>query len=60
MMITSVLVKITRSNTFGSQLPLVYRRYPAVIVNAQHLIVFDWSEISSSKAKEGPGYNYDL
>lgn len=47
MMISSILQKIVSSQTFGSKIPTVYRNYPAVIINAQHLIIFDYSEMNA-------------
>ena len=43
MIIESILKKTIKSQTFGSRMPILYRKYPAVIINDQYFIIFDFS-----------------
>ena len=45
MMINSILNKLVKKSTFGSKMPVIYRKYPSAIVTADYLIIFDYSEI---------------
>ena len=41
----SILSQLVSSATFGSTIAILYRNYPALVINPDYLIIFDSSEV---------------